>query len=86
MTNLLILLTLPEPVRNQYRDRLKARFPQLTIDVVDHHSKVGPHIAGADLSTAYAARVAELFIVNLERYLRGQPLLNEITREEWREV
>jgi hypothetical protein len=42
MTNLLILLTLSEPVRNQYRDRLQARFPELSINLVDHHSKVGP--------------------------------------------
>jgi D-2-hydroxyacid dehydrogenase (NADP+) len=48
MTNLLILLGLTETVRNQYRDRLQARFPELAINVVDHHSKVGPHIAGAD--------------------------------------
>jgi D-2-hydroxyacid dehydrogenase (NADP+) len=48
MTNLLILLGLTETVRNQYRDRLQARFPELAISVVDHHSKVGPHIAGAD--------------------------------------
>jgi len=48
MTNLLILLGLTETVRNQYRDRLQARFPELAINVVDHHSKVGPHIAAAD--------------------------------------
>ncbi len=54
MTNLLILLTLPEPVRNQYRDRLQARFPELTINVVDHHSKVGPHIATADALLTFA--------------------------------
>jgi D-2-hydroxyacid dehydrogenase (NADP+) len=48
MANLLILLGLPEAVRNQYRDRLKARFPALGINVVDHHSKVGPYIADAD--------------------------------------
>jgi D-2-hydroxyacid dehydrogenase (NADP+) len=47
MTNLLILLGLTETVRNQYRDRLQARFPELAINVVDHHSKVGPHIAAA---------------------------------------
>ena len=58
MTNLLILLTLPEPVRNQYRDRLKAKFPQLTIDVVDHHSKVGPHIADADALITFAPMLA----------------------------
>jgi D-2-hydroxyacid dehydrogenase (NADP+) len=54
MTNLLILLTLPEPVRNQYRDRLKARFPELSIAVVDHHSKVGPHIADTDALVTFA--------------------------------
>jgi D-2-hydroxyacid dehydrogenase (NADP+) len=48
MTNLLILLGLTETVRNQYRDRLQARFPELTINLVDHHAKVGPHIATAD--------------------------------------
>src|SRR5208282_426569 len=49
MTNLLILLGLTETVRNQYRDRLQARFPELKIDLVDHHSKVGPYIATADV-------------------------------------
>jgi D-2-hydroxyacid dehydrogenase (NADP+) len=48
MTNLLILLGLTESVRNQYRDRLKARFPEIAVTLVDHHSKVGPHIATAD--------------------------------------
>ena len=48
MSRLLILLTLPPPVRDQYRNRLAERFPQLTIDMVDHHSKTGPYIGGAD--------------------------------------
>ncbi len=48
MTNLLILLGLTETIRNQYRDRLRARFPGLTVNLVDHHSKVGPYIAEAD--------------------------------------
>ncbi len=55
MTNLLILLTLPENVRNQYRDRLKARFPELTIDIADHHSKVGPHIAAGRCASDFRA-------------------------------
>jgi D-2-hydroxyacid dehydrogenase (NADP+) len=54
MTNLLILLTLPENVRHQYRDRLKARFPELKIDIADHHSKVAPHIAEADALLTFA--------------------------------
>ena len=49
MTNLLILLGLTEAVRNQYRDRLRAGFPELKIDLVDHASKVAPHIAAADV-------------------------------------
>ena len=35
MPNLLILLTLPEDIRFQYRDRLKALFPELTINIAD---------------------------------------------------
>jgi len=54
MTKLLILLTLTEAVRNQYRDRLAAMFPELDIVLVDHHSKVGPHIATADAMVTFA--------------------------------
>ncbi len=53
MTNLLILLGLTETVRNQYRDRLGAHFPELSINLVDHHSKVGPHIATADVLVTF---------------------------------
>ena len=35
MAKVLILLTLPEPIRNQYRDRLRKRFPEITIELVD---------------------------------------------------
>jgi D-2-hydroxyacid dehydrogenase (NADP+) len=48
MARLLILLTLPPPVREQYRARLAARFPELAIDVVDHHSKAAPFMREAD--------------------------------------
>jgi len=48
MPNLLILLSLPEDIRNRYRDALAHKFPELAINVVDHRSKVGPHIATAD--------------------------------------
>jgi D-2-hydroxyacid dehydrogenase (NADP+) len=48
MTNVLILLGLTPEIRNQYRERLRARFPDVAITLVDHHSKVGPYIAAAD--------------------------------------
>ena len=49
MTRMLILLAMPEAVRMQYHDRIKAKFPELTIDVVDHHGKVEPYIESADI-------------------------------------
>jgi D-2-hydroxyacid dehydrogenase (NADP+) len=59
MTNLLILLTLPEPIRGQYRDRLKQRFPALNIALVDHHSKVGPYIGSADALLTFAPMLSD---------------------------
>jgi D-2-hydroxyacid dehydrogenase (NADP+) len=59
MTKLLILLAMPEAVRNQYRDRMRARFPELNVDLVDHHSKVGPHIADADALLTFAPMLAD---------------------------
>src|ERR1700693_1630143 len=59
MTNLLILLTLTPELNNQYRDRLKAKFPQLHVDLVDHHSKVGPYIGAADVLLTFAPRLTD---------------------------
>ena len=59
MTNLLILLTLTPELNQQYRDRLKAKFPQLNVDLVDHHSKVGPYIASADILLTFAPRLTD---------------------------
>ena len=54
MANVLILLTLPEPIRSQYRDRLRRRFPSTTIELVDHHSKAAPYIDRADALVTFA--------------------------------
>src|SRR5258706_490619 len=59
MTRLLILLTLPEKVRMQYYDRLRAEFPQMPIDLVDHHSKVDPYIGAADVLVTFGAHMAD---------------------------
>ena len=45
-----------------------------------------PHISGADKSSAFPGRMADLFVQNVTRYLEGRPLLNEVTPQEWREV
>lgn len=59
MTNLLIMLTLPEKVRNKYYSHLSAKFPEINIDLVDHHSKVGPHIGAADILVTFGAHMSD---------------------------
>lgn len=44
----LILLTLPEPVRVQYRDGLKERFPDVEFRMADHHAKAAALAADID--------------------------------------
>src|SRR5438309_1898394 len=49
MSRLLILLTLPQDVRDTYASQLGRKFPELEIDVVDHYSKAPPYMATADV-------------------------------------
>jgi len=67
MANVLILLTLPEPVRSQYRDRLRRRFPKITIELVDHHSKTGPYIAAADALITFAPMLSSQVLESAKR-------------------
>jgi D-2-hydroxyacid dehydrogenase (NADP+) len=55
----LILLTFPEPIRNVYRDGLAAAFPDLQIDMVDHHSKVDPYIRDSSILVTFGAHMAD---------------------------
>ena len=67
MTNLLILLAMPEAVRTQYRDRLAARFPEINVSLVDHHSKVGPYIASADALVTFAPMLSDHVLEQAQR-------------------
>jgi len=49
MSRLLILLTLPADVIEQYRARLSAMFPDLAIDVADQNTNLTPLIGAADI-------------------------------------
>jgi D-2-hydroxyacid dehydrogenase (NADP+) len=49
MPRLLILLTLPKDVRDYYASQLAQKFPELVINVVDHHSKAAPFMTSADI-------------------------------------
>lgn len=59
MTNALFILSYPEKLRNRYADGLRQAFPGITIDVVDHHSKVGPYIGGADVLLTFGTMMAD---------------------------
>ncbi len=67
MTNLLILLAMPETVRNQYRDRVRQRFPALNVTLVDHHSKVDPHIGTADVLLTFAPMLSDRVLQSATR-------------------
>ncbi len=54
---LLLVLAFPEQVRNQYRDRLAATFPELQVDLVDHHSKADPYIKDAEILVTFGAHM-----------------------------
>jgi phosphoglycerate dehydrogenase-like enzyme len=41
-----------------------------------------PHISGSSLSPQFRPRLWEIFTSNVERFLRGAPLLNQLTAEE----
>lgn len=57
--NVLLLLAFPEDIRVYYRERIQAAFPELTVDLVDHHSKVDPYIADADVLITFGAHMAD---------------------------
>jgi D-2-hydroxyacid dehydrogenase (NADP+) len=59
MPRLLILLTLPKNVRDYYASELGRKFPELTIDVVDHFSKAPPLIPAADVLLTFGPMMNE---------------------------
>lgn len=59
MTSLLILLAMPPETVAQYYSRLRATFPQLTMNLVDHHSKVGPYIGSADILMTFGPMITD---------------------------
>jgi phosphoglycerate dehydrogenase-like enzyme len=42
-----------------------------------------PHISGADESSQFPARIADLFQKNVQRFVQRRELLNELTPAEW---
>jgi phosphoglycerate dehydrogenase-like enzyme len=59
MPNLLILTEVHEAMRARYRQMLLERFPQLTVNVVGHHTKVDPFIADTDILLCFSPPMAD---------------------------
>ncbi len=60
MPRLLILLTLPPDVTEQYRQRLGKTFPELTIDVVASRDKLGDALKDADVLLTFGQMMKNL--------------------------
>lgn len=67
MTHLLVLLTQPEPIRKLYYERLRSKFPELTINVADHHSRVGPYIGSVEVLLTYGSMMADHVLAEAPR-------------------
>ncbi|HET7848833.1 MAG TPA: D-2-hydroxyacid dehydrogenase [Pseudolabrys sp.] len=58
MPQVLILTEVQESMRARYRAMLLERFPQLTINVVGHHSQVDPYIAETEILLCFSPPMA----------------------------
>jgi phosphoglycerate dehydrogenase-like enzyme len=54
----LLIAHLPA-IREQFRSRLAAAFPEASVNLVEHHSKVDPWIAEADVLITFGAHMAD---------------------------
>ena len=59
MPNVLILTEVQEAMRARYKAMLMERFPQLTINVVGHHTQVDPYIADTDILLCFGPPMAD---------------------------
>ena len=57
--NVLIVSRKPEPERRQYYDYVRAKFPAMTVNVVDHHDKVGPYVGSADVIMTFNSYITD---------------------------
>lgn len=67
MTRLLILLTLPPDVTADYHQRLRRLFPELTIDLVDHHTKAVPLAGEADVLLTFGPMLSDAVLAQARR-------------------
>ena len=64
MTHVLILMERQEAIRSRYRDLLKAKFPELTVDIAGHHNDVEPYITDIDVLLCFSPPMADHVVRN----------------------
>ena len=67
MIHILILLTLPEQVRQQYLEGVSALSKNIKVSLADHHSKVDPFIETADILITFGPMMAEHVLEKAKR-------------------
>ena len=67
MIHILILLTLPEQVRQHYLEGVSALSKNIKVSLVDHHSKVDPFIETADILITFGPMMAEHVLEKAKR-------------------
>jgi phosphoglycerate dehydrogenase-like enzyme len=66
MTRVLFLLTFPDELGARYRDHVQTVFPELEVNLVNHHSKVGPFISDADVLLTFGGMVSDHVLKDAE--------------------
>jgi D-2-hydroxyacid dehydrogenase (NADP+) len=67
MTRVLILLTLPQEVTAQYRDRLRAAFPDIAVDVAAHHRAAEAIIGPAQVLVTFGPMLTDAVLARAAR-------------------
>ena len=57
--HVLLILTLPEAIRNQYFHGLKQAFPALSIDLVEHVDDANPYLGAADVLVTFGPHLQD---------------------------
>src|SRR5712671_1374705 len=65
--NVLLILPSAENFDHIYDRELRARFPQLAVNSVDHHEKVGPYIEAAEVILTFSAFVTDRVVRDAKR-------------------
>ncbi len=67
MPQLLILTEVQEAMRARYKAMLMERFPELTINVVGHHTQVDPYIAETDILLCFSPPMADHVVADAKK-------------------